>query len=35
MVIAHNMVALPAVALIIMKEDPDNLMIVVDMANKE
>ena len=33
--IARNMVVLQAVALIIMREDPDNLMIAVDMVNKE
>jgi hypothetical protein len=33
--IARNIVVLPVVAMTIMKEDQDNLMIVVDMANKE
>ena len=33
--IARNIVALQVVAMIIMKEDPDNLMIAVDMVNKE
>ena len=33
--IVRNMVVLQVVAMIIMKEGPDNLMIAVDMANKE
>jgi hypothetical protein len=32
---ARNIVVLQVVAMIIMKEDPDNLMIAVDMVNKE
>ena len=35
MVIVPNMVVLQVVAMIIMKEGPDNLMIAVDMVNKE
>ena len=32
---ARNIVVLQVVAMIIMKEDPDNLMIAVDMVNRE
>jgi len=35
MEIAHSIVVLPVVVMTIMKEDQDNSMIVVDMANRE